>query len=179
MADEEDYIDVSELKTEEQAIKDTKKENFKSKFKSAFKSASTKSYQAVEKVGQKGGELVKKGYESYKASQTPEAKKKRYEMEMQKVQQQRSLLQAKARLEKAKKSLPQPKQQDGLFGGGMGGDVFGSGSKQSKRTNNPFGGSSMSGSMGNVGNPFGGGMPGLGKGKKRKQKQQNMYNPFG
>jgi len=166
MADEE-YIDVSELKTEEAQIEKAKaKPGFGSKLASSFKSAGDKSLRAAGNLGAKGGELVKKGYESYKASQTPEAKKQRYEAELRKVEQQRTLLNAKARLEKAKKSLPQPKQQNNMFGGGMGmgGDMFGSGSpgKSKGGMNNPFG------------NPT---MPGLSKNKKSKNK--NMYNPFG
>jgi len=165
MADnEEDYIDISELKTEEQAIKTAKKENFKSKFKSTFKKVGDKSLTVAGKLGEKGGQMVKKGYDQYKASQTPEAKSKRYSMEMENIERQRKMVQAKSRLEKAKKSLP--KQQNTMFGGGMGGDMFGGMGSPGK-------------SSGSMGNPFGGGMPGLSKGKKRKSKEPRMYNPFG
>jgi len=171
---EEDYIDVSELKTEEQAIKAAKKENFKSKFKSAFKSA-----------GQKTSDYAKKGYASYKESRTPEAMERKLTKEKERLAFQKkkfAVQKERASLYKQKAKARKEQFQGSALGGlAMGSQKFmkaESGSKMQGKTpkglGNPFGGG-MGSPGGSMSNPFGGGTPK--KGKKNKQKE--MYNPFG
>ena len=166
MADnEEDYIDVSELK-EAEPVK-PKKESFGSRLSSSFKS-----------VGQKASGLAKKRYASYKESRTPEAMERKLEAEKKKLKFEKrkyALRQEKQKLY-AKKAEMRKKQFQST---GFGGLAIGAKEFIATETKSMSRGKSPGKFTGEMGNPFSGGMPRLGKGKKRKQKQQTMYNPFG
>ena len=158
MADnEEDYINVDELETEEEVMKESnKKPSFGSKFKSTFKGAGKKVSAGASSLAKSGGEAAKKGYASYRASQTPEAKQKRYDAELSNVKQQMTLAIEKAKLAKVKGSSP---QQNNIFGGGMGmggmnRDSSGGFGSTLPGMNNPMGGSSV----GRISDPFSGNM---------------------
>jgi len=159
--DEEDYIDVEELKTEEAVIEETKKKpSFGSRLSSTFKSAGQKVSAGASSVARSGGEAVKKGYASYKASQTPEAKQKRYEAELTQVKRKTEITKARGQLATEQKKLPSSGGSFGgnVFGGGMGGmnrDSSGGFGSSLPGMNNPMGGGSIGGSMGS---PFSGNM---------------------
>jgi len=99
-------------------------------------------------IAKGSGSLAKKGYESYKAYNTPEAKQARLDAEEVKLERQVRIAQQKQRIRK----LQPPRQSGGGFGGFGGIDI-----------GNIMGGSG-GGSIGNPNamNNLGGGMGGMG-----------------